>query len=250
MRTPIPLLAAVLLALACGGVAAQVTTDPRALEQLHPPGQKAQSTGKAGPTAKPAPAPRRAAVRPKTTAAQPPAAPLEPPAPPQPLVPLAPPPLPVVPAPVSVPVRPVPAPAPPTIVADAPGAATPIQDGVRLTFGADSADLNAASDAALRALVHDATAKPGTVTTYSVTAYAAGTPEDPSTPRRLALSRALSVRSVLINAGVASIRIYVKALGATSASIADGPPDRTDIVLGSTATEAAAQPAPPVKSTP
>lgn len=253
MRTPNPLLAGLLLVLACGGAVAQVTTDPRALDQLQPSGQTK-------PTPKPAakPTPPHRTVRPKTTASttarrsatQPPAAPLQPPTPPQPLVPLAPPPLPVIPAPVAVPVRPAPPPAPPTIVADAPGAATPIQDGLRLTFGADSSDLNAATDAALRALVHDATSKPGTETTYSVTAYAAGTPEDPSTPRRLSLSRALAVRSVLINAGVASVRIYVKALGAASPTIADGPPDRTDIVLGSTATEAAAQPAAPAKSTP
>ena len=43
---------------------------------------------------------------------------------------------------------------------------------------------------------------------FNVMAYAAGTPEDPSTPRRLSLSRALAVRRVLMADGVASARIY------------------------------------------
>jgi len=49
------------------------------------------------------------------------------------------------------------------------------------------------------------------------------------------------VRSVLINEGIASIRIYVKALGATAPAIADGPADRADIVVGSTPTETSVQ---------
>jgi len=39
------------------------------------------------------------------------------------------------------------------------------------------------------------------------------------------------VRSALMQAGVASVRIYVKALGASSPAIAEGPPDRVDIVV-------------------
>jgi outer membrane protein OmpA-like peptidoglycan-associated protein len=244
MQTPIPLLAGLLLVLACGNVAAQVTTDPRALDQLQP-------TGQAHPPAKPPP-PRPAQQRPtraKTTAsttAHPPAV-----APPQePLVPIAPPPPPVIPEPVSVPVRPVSTPAPPAVADDAPGTATQIEGGLRLTFGTDRADLNPATDTALRALVHGAATPTGSSTTFTVTAYAAGTPEDPSTPRRLSLSRALTVRSVLINEGIASIRIYVKALGAAAPAIADGPPDRADIVVGSTPTETSAQAPSPPKSTP
>jgi hypothetical protein len=56
-------------------------------------------------------------------------------------------------------------------------------------------------------------------------------PEDPSSPRRLSLARALTVRSVLIAQGFASTRIYVKALGATTPALAEGPPDRVDIVV-------------------
>ena len=70
-------------------------------------------------------------------------------------------------------------------------------------------------------------------------AYAAGTPEDPSTARRLSLSRALAVRSALMADGVTSSRIYVRALGATGG---DEAPDRVDLaVMGGNA--AAALPA-------
>jgi len=64
-------------------------------------------------------------------------------------------------------------------------------------------------------------------------AYAAGRPEDPSTARRLSLSRALAVRAALMADGISSNRIYVRALGAQAS---DGPADRVDIsVLGSAA---------------
>ena len=67
-------------------------------------------------------------------------------------------------------------------------------------------------------------------------AYAAGSPEDPSTPRRLSLARALAARAVLINEGIASTRIYVRALGSAAD---DGPADRVDLSA-----------APPAPSTP
>jgi len=234
MQTPVPLLAGLLLVLACGGTAAQVSVDRRALDQLQP--APAAPSGQVQQPTKPPP-PRPAQQRPATgsLAARPPAAPA-------PLVvPIAPPPPPVIPPAVAVPVRPPPPPAPPAVADDAPDTSTAIANGLRVTFGTDRADLNPATDTAVRALVHDAVAPPGTTTTFSITAFATGTPEDPSTPRRLSLSRALTVRSVLINEGVASIRIYVKALGATAPAIADGPADRVDIVVGSTPTETSAQ---------
>ena len=71
-------------------------------------------------------------------------------------------------------------------------------------------------------------------------AYAAGTPEDPSTARRLSLSRALAVRSALMADGVTSSRIYVRALGATGG---DEPPDRVDLaVMGGNAPAGADRP--------
>ncbi len=87
----------------------------------------------------------------------------------------------------------------------------PIPGGVRVTFGAGSADLNPATEAALRALRADGRSPAAPSNVY---AYAAGVPDDPSTPRRLSLSRALAVRAVLISEGIASTRIYVRALGA------------------------------------
>lgn len=145
------------------------------------------------------------------------------------VVPPAPPPAPVLPPPIVVPTRPVPPPTPAPLSEDAPDSVSDIQDGVRVTFGPDRFDLNPATEVALQGLVHSPKNEPNS--TYTVTAYAAGSPDDPSTPRRLSLSRALSVRSVLIAAGVPSIRIYVKALGASSPAIAEGPPDRVDVTV-------------------
>ena len=58
-------------------------------------------------------------------------------------------------------------------------------------------------------------------------AYAAGDEENASKARRLSLSRALAVRSFLIDQGVRSTRIEVRALGN---NVPDGSPDRVDII--------------------
>jgi hypothetical protein len=100
-----------------------------------------------------------------------------------------------------------------------------------VTFGGGEADLSPGSAAAIQNLVR--TVPSGDNTSFNVVAYAAGTPEDPSTARRLSLSRALAVRSALIADGVNSARIYVRALGAAGG---DEPPDRVDLsVLGGNA---------------
>ena len=59
-------------------------------------------------------------------------------------------------------------------------------------------------------------------------AFAAGGSTSPSAARRLSLSRALAVRSFLIEAGLSSTKIDVRALGAKYES---GPPDRVDVVV-------------------
>ncbi len=59
-------------------------------------------------------------------------------------------------------------------------------------------------------------------------AYASGTSETASQARRLSLSRALAVRSYMINPGVRSTRMDVRALGNKAES---GPADRVDAVL-------------------
>ena len=249
--------------------AAQVTVNPKALEPLggapakpsHPAASHRTShahrathqahakTRAPAPTAESAKPPSKAATpaRAATTAAPPkPAAhaaekpPAAPPGPRSlvhqpPTVPAAPPPVatlaPLEPPP---PAHPPPPQQPVPVVAGAPGEALPIPEGVRVTFGPDSADLNPQTDAALQELAQRAVAHPGA--TVTVMAYAAGPPDDPSTPRRLSLSRALTARQVLLDRGMGSTHIYVRALGANAG---DGPPDRVDVTLnlpaGSTA---------------
>lgn len=225
----------IVLALACAGTAsfapqparAQASVDQRALEPLaqQPAAPTPVKPAPAKPTPPARPAPSRPAARPATPAAPPP--------PPQVQVPLTAPPAPVLPPPVIVPTRP-PAPPPPVaITADAPGIVEQIPDGIRVTFGENRTDLNPATETALRTLAHAAPAD----ASFTVTAFATGVPDDPSTPRRLSLSRALAVRSVLIAEGIASVRIYVKAFGGGHEA-ADGPADRADITVAATKPQA------------
>ncbi len=157
---------------------------------------------------------------------------------PMPPVPIAPPPPPILPPPLAVPVRPVAPPTPPAVVAGAAGEAIPLPSGLRITFAPGGSDLNPTTEAAIRALAREA--PPFATTTFSIVSVAPGTQEDPSTPRRLSLSRALAVRGVLITEGIPSARIYVRAMGATPQAIAGGPPDRADITVAG-ATPATAQ---------
>lgn len=126
----------------------------------------------------------------------------------------------------------------PTLHADAsptPAAAEapsgPVAAAVRVMFAPGQGELGADGASVIKELV--ASAPKGDGTTYNVVAYAAATPDDPSTARRLSLSRALAVRNVLMGAGVPSSRIYVRALGGQTG---DGPADRADVsVLGGNA---------------
>lgn len=61
-----------------------------------------------------------------------------------------------------------------------------------------------------------------------INAYAAGTSDTLSVSRRLSLSRALNVRAFLIDQGVRSTRIDVRAIGLPEDT---GPADRVDILL-------------------
>ncbi len=61
-----------------------------------------------------------------------------------------------------------------------------------------------------------------------VKAYASGSSGSASAARRLSLSRALAVRALLIEEGVRSTRIDVRALGNRSE---DGPPERVDVLV-------------------
>ncbi len=197
---------------------AQVTVNPQAVEPL--------TGGAPKPTAKPRPthpAPSHTAP-PHPTSPPPTPLPPTPPRVPPPIVPAVPPP-PAVLAPLSPPppTHPVEAPPPAPIVADAPGTAMEIPGGVRVTFGANSADINVITDYALR---HLARASPNG--NFTISAFASGVPDDPSTPRRLSLSRALAARSLLMAEGVPSVRINVRALGPNTAN---GPADRVDVTV-------------------
>ncbi len=227
MRALIPVCLMCSLALpATAPALAQVTTDESALKAIAP---TAPAAGATAPPASPPTANRTASSqarvhRPSHHAATTPHA-AKPALPPQ--VPLAPPPNPVIVPPPQV--LPVHAPAlPPAITPNpaAPTTATPIASGTRLVFGAGNADLNQATLQALQAVAASAKADPEMQVT--ITAWAPGVPEDPSTPHRLSLDRALAARAVLIHAGIASERILAIAKGAND--IAGGPPDRMDVI--------------------
>lgn len=227
---------------------AQVTVDLRALDAL--PGTSSPTAQRPQPT----PAPKRVTTAkqrnppaeeaiatppppapppPNPTAAQPPGQAAAPPA----TLPTAPPPVvalaPIVTPPPATPATPPP---PPPISPTARSAASPNGAGLRVTFASGQSDLSPASATAIQTLAKGAPS--GDSITYNVIAYAAGTPEDPSTARRLSLARALAVRSALMADGIGSSRIYVRALGATSG---DDTPDRVDISVMGGNTPAPAQ---------
>lgn len=230
MRASLAALLGVLLLASGSGALAQVTVNSGALDQLRPeraPSRHARprETRRAVPHPRaPAHPTAPSAAKPEVTKPGQPAAR----AVTQPQVPAAPPtPVALPPPAVAVPTAPPP-PLPPVPVADdAPGAAEPLPDGLRVTFGKDRADLNPATLAAIERIAGQAKTKPGAL---DVTAYAAGSPDDPSTPRRLSLSRALAVRGVLLHQGIESPRIYVHAMGAAvPTGAAAGPADRVDV---------------------
>lgn len=120
------------------------------------------------------------------------------------------------------------APPPPAVSDKAATSAAPTVAGLRVTFASGQSDLSPESVSAIKQFT---AATPSGEASFNVMAYAMGSPDDPSTARRVSLSRAMVVRSALIADGVASSRIYVRALGAQSG---DGPADRVDVnVAGS-----------------
>jgi outer membrane protein OmpA-like peptidoglycan-associated protein len=121
------------------------------------------------------------------------------------------------------------------VVAPSPGAESrqsavlPATGGIgeeeRIAFAQGSAELSAAArstldDLALR-MQSEASLR------AQLLAYAADAGDGGSQARRLSLSRALAVRAYLIDRGVRSTRLDVRALGS---NVPDGPPDRVDIV--------------------
>ena len=95
----------------------------------------------------------------------------------------------------------------------------------RLSFQTGSSTVTPESERELRRL---AQALAGNENRVQLRAYADGPDDRPSTARRLSLSRALAVRSFLIEAGLRSTRIDVRALGGPGDG---GPVDRVDVIL-------------------
>jgi len=112
-------------------------------------------------------------------------------------------------------------------VAALPPATRPGKDGVvsRINFTGASTRLSPEAKQQLQALAGRISAAGDRL---QLKAYAGGTGDSSSSARRLSLSRALAVRSFLIQSGVRSTRIDVRALGRAADS---GPPDRVDMIL-------------------
>ena len=97
-------------------------------------------------------------------------------------------------------------------------------DAIRVKFGATESKMSAEFKEALAALAESVKDKPEL--RLQLMAYAGGADLSSSKARRLSLSRALSVRSFLIEKGVRSTRIDVRALGNKTT---DEPVNRVDI---------------------
>lgn len=118
------------------------------------------------------------------------------------------------------------APPPATLVPAQAPSPVPLPPAVRLLFESGNAELTAEEEAAVRGLAKALPAPDAS--SVNVIAYASGKPDDASAARRLSLSRGMAVRSVLLDSGVPSERIYVRALGATAT---DGPADRVELTV-------------------
>ena len=103
------------------------------------------------------------------------------------------------------------------------GAAPSLKD-VTFTFAADSAELSTTAQAVLRSLADDLRDQGDN--RIQVLGYAAANGDAPELARQLALSRALKVRTFLMDAGISSARIQVR----PPRGVADsGPANRVDI---------------------
>ena len=215
---------------------------PLAQPQLNPPDAPTGSVSLKPPTQ----TKRRAApARPKVAKRPPPKPRVTAPAVPK----VAPPPPPMVAAVPKAPVAPPPPPAPPAPPVAAP--ATPPATGAaaasaaltsrpaptgalkpgqqfRLGFDSGLAAISDGTETQLEGLAKSM--KQDGNLRLQLLAYAGGGAQTPSQARRLSLSRALAVRSKLIEKGIRSTRIDVRALGNKSEG---GPPDRVDIIITS-----------------
>ncbi|MSP04173.1 MAG: hypothetical protein EXR05_02790 [Acetobacteraceae bacterium] len=116
----------------------------------------------------------------------------------------------------------------PATAADAGSSTTRLANELRVIFAAGKSDLNPDSAATLIAFAKGALS--GETISFNVQAYASGPAEDPSAARRLSLARALAIRATLMADGIASTRIYVRAMG-SPASMDTEAVDRVDIAI-------------------
>ena len=109
-----------------------------------------------------------------------------------------------------------------------PAATQPVVPGTatRIMFAPEAAKLPAAAKRELKTLA--AKIKKQEDLRLQLMAYAGKKTLSSSRARRLSLSRALAVRSYLIENGVRSTRIDVRALGNKST---EEPPDRVDVIV-------------------
>lgn len=242
------------------GQAAAPARTPSAAAKSRP--QAAPKTA-AQPPARRAPTEKVAALPAQPPAAQPPRDPTRPPPPPviaampapspsPPLAPQAaplsqppaPPPVAAVPPPApraaattipspaaSIPVpppapaaRPAPAEPPSQAALPLPPAAPPAARALQIAFAAGDSRLPAAAQGGLKELAERM--KTQESLRLQIVAYAAGDDLSASAARRLSLSRALAVRTFLIDAGVRGTRIDVRALGD---KVSDQPANRVDL---------------------
>lgn len=204
-------------------------TQPAATAPKNTPATKPVTTAPA--ETKPAPAPAPVAKAPpapvqESKSATPAVQPHKPP--PPATIPNAPPPLPqLTSAPSDVEVHPFPVPPQPTVDLKAQGTVTPIEGGVRITFAPEAATLNPETHQAILAFGQRLSDKPHV--RALIDAYSSGAVDDPSLPRRMALARGLAARSVLMNGGTPSTRIYVRVIGLPKQSAPNTPQDYIDI---------------------
>ena len=99
-------------------------------------------------------------------------------------------------------------------------------DALRIPFGVGGADLPESALQPLQELAARLSREPNL--RVQLFAFAAGTEANASQARRLSLSRALAVRAVLIDAGVRSTRMDVRALGSNTN---EAPLDRVDLLV-------------------
>jgi outer membrane protein OmpA-like peptidoglycan-associated protein len=206
---------------------------------LSRPRKTASKTPSAPAKAPPAPAPKMTAAPPPPPAASEAPPPKSPPpkvakseAPPPPAAAKTAPAKAAATPPAAPPPPPAPAPAksaaapPPKAVEKASLPSTGGDAGARVVFAADASKIPDAAKASLRKIAGAIKGKDGL--RLQLLAYAGGETLSASKARRLALSRALSVRSYLTEIGVRGNRIDVRALGN---KVSDEPMNRVDVVV-------------------